>query len=255
MDENKKKTLQNIEIAVLSILIIAMIVLIIYMVFIKKDDNEGVDNNSNNNETGVVLTNDEALTIAKSKLNDAQNFYNSLKNTNDDKVSLNDYAYGDFYYYDTEESFNRKFNDIFINDIKAETIMGKYYNGEFSKDGEGVAVYLIQNNKVYVSGVCAGGNIDGNYARDYKLSSNTNEKIEVTYKIYMDYTDYKDSEEGFNSTPKDYQNYLNNQKEHKLEIIKENEEWKISNAIILDTCGFEMKVSNNNQLYKFKDRK
>ena len=44
-EEKKKIMLKNIEIAVLSIIIVALLTLIIYMVFIKKDDKEGVDNN------------------------------------------------------------------------------------------------------------------------------------------------------------------------------------------------------------------
>lgn len=46
MDENKKKMLQNIEIIGLSILIIVLLSLLIYMVFIKKEDNEGINNNN-----------------------------------------------------------------------------------------------------------------------------------------------------------------------------------------------------------------
>ena len=44
MEKDKKKLITNIEIIGLSI--IGMIVLIIYMVFIKKDDNEGINNNN-----------------------------------------------------------------------------------------------------------------------------------------------------------------------------------------------------------------
>lgn len=54
MKENK--TIKTIAIAVVSILIIAIIGLGIYTVFIKKDDNQGVNNNQNNNQENYVDT-------------------------------------------------------------------------------------------------------------------------------------------------------------------------------------------------------
>lgn len=88
MDENKKKTLQNIEIAVLSILIIAMIVLIIYMVFIKKDNNEGVDNNQNNNYVFTKLDKYELSETNKLISIDGKNV--KVRKDNEDAFYIND---------------------------------------------------------------------------------------------------------------------------------------------------------------------
>jgi len=230
----KKVMLKNIEIAVLAILIVSLLTLIIYMVFVKKDDNS------------INLTNDEALSIAKSKLNEAQFFYNSFENESKDKLTLNEYFYGDFYYFDTEENFNKKFKNIYSNDVRIKNFMIKYVNGEFetyNTDGdEGLAIYLVKDNKIYVNYECRAGGIDGLYARDYRLISNDNDKIEVLYKIYMDYEDY--SKDSINPTQDKYQDYLDEQKEYKLKIVREDNEWKISKATILDACGMTLNVSS-----------
>ena len=233
-EEKKKIMLQNIEIAVLSIIIVALLTLIIYMVFIKKDENS------------IVLTNDEALSLAKSKLNEAQDFYNSFKNDSTDKLTLNDCILSDFYYFDTEENFNKKFKKLYSNSVRIKDFMIEYVNCELetynTSGDEGLAIYLIKDNKIYVNCECRAGGIRGLYARDYRLIINDDNKIEVLYKIYMDYDDYSEDED--NPTQDKYQNYLNEQEEYKLEMIFENNEWKISHATILDACGMTLKVSN-----------
>lgn len=56
MTKNKKKTFQNIKIAIISFLIVAILSLIIYMVFFKKDNNDNSQIGENNSNNNIVFT-------------------------------------------------------------------------------------------------------------------------------------------------------------------------------------------------------
>lgn len=161
MDENKKKTLQNIEIAVLSILIIAMIVLIIYMVFIKKDDNKIINNNLDTIELKEVYE-------FKDEVQDRTDTF--FVDTNGDVYLFSTYEYVSGYDESSIEEYNIKNVSAYKNNKTFRGIrialnnIEKVYNIEYGTAGGHYFAFLTSDNRLY-------------FTNDYSLYFFTNDEL------------------------------------------------------------------------------
>ena len=80
-EEKKKRILQNVGIAALSIVIIGLLALCVYMLFIKKDGSD-VDNDDNQNNTEIKLDYDKLKDELQSLRKDIANYKDILKHHN-----------------------------------------------------------------------------------------------------------------------------------------------------------------------------
>lgn len=135
-EEKKKVMLKNIEIAVLSIIIVALLTLIIYMVFIKKDDNEGVDDNQNNNLPMVELA----------------EFYEFKDNTQDRTDTFFVTTNGEVYLFSTYEDYYG-YNELAVKEYNIKNV-GSYRN---NKTFSGIKLNLSNIKKIYNVEVGNGG--------------------------------------------------------------------------------------------------
>ena len=177
----------------------------------------------------ISSTDSEEIKIAKKKLEEASNLIGDLcfegKSTQQEEEP-------NYCYYDTVENFKKKFYNIYssklvYNDVFLEY---NYSTGELSGGTLGyVPEYGIKDNKVYTSRCTVGGNGFVRFDK-FQVESKTNDKIVVNYvEVYLkDAYDDNSGEEEMDLV--------------KITLVKENGEWKILNATIVDQCNGTYKV-------------
>ena len=221
-------------IVVLVFIIVLMAVLVALYYFNNKDKNkESVSNGGNNTpsptSTVKTLTNDEAIKIAKEKLEEANipNFIGNLCLDGKNERDAEGYCY-----FDTLENFKKKFYSVYSNKIVYNDVFIEYNysNGETSKGNLGnIPEYGIKDNNVYTSSCNIGGNGFIRFG-NFSVDSNIEDKIVVKYnEVFLkDVLDENSGEEERDSV--------------KITLIKENNDWKILNATIVDQCNGTYKV-------------
>ena len=219
---NSKK---NAIIIVLVFVIILLLGLLLLYYFNHKDDNQGGSETPVNTATpepvAKTLSDDEAIKIAKEKHNDALNLIVKYKDghfdtecTNKNMITINNQSYC---YYGEEKTLEENFYKMFSRSIDVKDV---YNFGD--KDPDDISVwkfnYVVKNGKVYFDTYCRAS---GNYSeiKDYKILKNTSDMIEVSYTIHLE------------GEPGEFE-----EKPSKIVLVRENGEWKISYAALLDRC-------------------
>ncbi len=251
MDKETKN--QKMIIILLSIIIVILLALCIYFVFIKKDKNETSISNSqtqtNDNQKDTLLSNAEALTIAKKKLSEAQDLYNEL-NDYYKKYTGND-KYGDLYYYSTKDDITNKFYTIFSSNLSLKDIFAErsitdnnYYSTNVKGNPEGLINYAVKDNKFYLKSSCGIGSSSTPIYGEFKVEKIENNLIKITHQEpFLAYEDYISDDEDNLENKTEYQNYLSGLNTMTLELVKENNNWKINKAVILDVCPGSLEIN------------
>ena len=161
MGENKKKMLQNIEIIGLSILIIVLLSLLIYMVFIKKEDNEIIDNNLDTIELKEVYE-------FKDEVQDRTDTF--FVDTSGNVYLSSTYEYVSGYDESSIEEYNIKNVGAYKNNKTFRAIklalnnIVKVYNVEYGTGGNHYFTFLTSDNQLY-------------FTNDYALYLFTNNEL------------------------------------------------------------------------------
>lgn len=231
VEQNKNK---NLIIWVMACIIVLLIAALVYFLFIKKDDKPVDNKGENNQQVDKILSNEEALNIAKEKLNSALNFWGDFDSFDEDKCRDN---IGDWFcYYDTEENFKNKFDNIFSAKITFKDVFDECENiissdelnskcktnieGGLSEDH---AELTIKNNKVYVANHCTVG------SGFYTLKGNYEIKNVMSDKIVMKYVMTQGSEIPEVEKDVDY--------DKEIVLVKEDNNWKIEKVTIIGICN------------------
>lgn len=236
---NNKK---NAIIIVLVFVILLMLALVLLYYFNNKDKNQGGSGSSSTstskpaptntaNPSDVVLSSDEAIKIAKEKIEMANNF------SNDDKCFKENREREDgtnWCYYGTIEDFKNKFYAIYSSKLVYKDVMNEYKSLTSTTDWstnvkiEGgmlssIPNYVIDGNKIYRDSCTIGSGTYSSVAK-FTVVSITNDTLKIDYVIMEKEPDIENAKE---------------QEREKATIIlvKEDNDWKILKATIVDMCN------------------
>lgn len=227
-NEKEKKTMYKSK--YLGFIIGIIVVISLFCVFYilgNKDENS--------KETGKI-SNEEAINIAKTKLEAANNLIGSFGCDYDYENKIENAGFPPLCYYDTYENFKTKFYEVYssnvmINDVYAEydIINNKVVNFDVEKHNEdedymyGVIHYVIKDYNIFINNFCRADGRD-NKPDNWEVVSVDNNKIIVKYDVYMSISDDATLHE------------------ESITLVKENNEWKIEHATILSQCGIGYRV-------------
>lgn len=164
------------------------------------------------------------IEIGKEKYNDLVKYLNELSSTTNDYIMEND-EYVKYYY---KENFSTDFYKIFASNVTYKDIFLELNNGKCSSNIKDDLyeclksyTFLLKDNKYYVDTECrATGSIVE--ASNFVVDSQTDNKIILNYNLVVD-----------NSTT--YNKVL--------ELVKENNEWKINKVSVPVRCSWIIDVN------------
>lgn len=168
-------------------------------------------NNSNNNKTekpgSDLLSREEAISIAKTKLDLAVNLFGDFRSS----AGCADSIASEYCYYDTASNFKNKFYSIYSKDVNYEDV----FNG--TTDTPGIK---ISNDKVYIHNNCSRQVGDRIFKGNDELMSITNNSIVVKYANYF----------AGSSANSEVQSAT-------IKLVKEDKEWKVLRVSMLGNCN------------------
>ena len=220
-NSNKNK---NGIIAVLVVVIIALIGAVVYFVFIKKDD-KSVENNDK------IISNAEAIKIAKEKL--------ELANTNNligDTCFDGKEQYGEegiesmFCYYGSLDNFKNKFYGVYSTQLEYKDVFEEHQLPSEKAEtnvpnADLIQGYAINGDKVYTNSCTIG---TGGYNRmdNFTVDSISADTIKLNYAVIGN---------SIPEIPEESEEY--EYSKATMTLVKENEDWKILKATIVDMCN------------------
>ncbi len=239
-NEKKKATIVVLVFA----LVIVVALLSVFLILGNKNKGEKPK------ETGK-LSNEEAITIAKTKFEAANNLLgdqsvfdecdrrlnNSAVEKDDEEIE--NYEWTEYYlcYNDTLDNFKAKFYDIYASSVMINEVYAEYdindkkivnfdeeeHNDVDSEFTFGVTNYAIKDNNIYIDNGCRAEGREAD-SDNWEVVSIEDNKIIVKYDIYMSIFDDDDPQE------------------ERIVLIKEENEWKIEHATIFTNCGIGYRV-------------
>ena len=237
VETNKNK---NLIIGVMACIIVLLIAALVYFIFIKKDKPEEPVKPQDNQQVDKMLSNEEALNVAKEKLNSALNFWEDFDSFDEDKCKDN---IGDWFcYYDAEDNFKNKFynkkkkkitfKDVF--DVCENVISSNDdFNSKCKTNIEGGlsedhAELTIKNKKVYVANHCTIGSGFVTLKGNYEIKNVTSDRIVMKY-VLTQGSEIPEVEKDV-----DY--------DEEIVLVKEDNNWKIEKVTIIGICNGAIEV-------------
>ncbi len=229
-------------IAILIVVIIALIGAVIYFAFIKKDepttDNNGSNNQQENGNTSagkndVVLSNDEAISIAKAKL-ELANTNNLIGDTCfDGKEEYSEEGIGSmFCYYGSLDNFKNKFYMVYSTQLEYKDVFEEYkLPSENVETNVPVPIadliqgYAINGDKVYTNS-CTIGTGAYNRMDNFTVDSISADTIKLNYVVIGN---------SIPEIPDESEEY--EYSKATMTLVKENGDWKILKATIVNMCN------------------
>lgn len=254
---NNKK---NAIIIVLVFVLIILLALVLLYYFNNKDEKQGEGTNPISTSTPIpstpdptekeqtstpepvasTLSNDEAIKIAKEKLKKTEILTNEFDNTCFNGKD----AYGNtegtmedmFCFFDTLDNFKKTFYNIYSSKLEYKDVLFEFkfpgethstnlkYEGDFGN----IPGYAIKDKKVYTRGCTIGSGV---YSRmdKFSVASNSSNTIKLNYVVMAKDPDIEDAKEY------EYEKTT-------MTLVKEDGDWKILNATIVDMCNGVYKV-------------
>lgn len=221
----EKGNSKNILVIVIVILILVIVGYFGYTQIFNKDNNSGKkDSSPTPVPTAAILTDDEAIKVAKSKLDENNNFFGTFKSDNcseDNKIE-------DFCYYDTTDNFNKKFYGLYSKELNYDNVLHSCKLPAYScesnyrgKDLNSIGIKYDDDTKIYISTKCIWDKGNDEITDKFTVNSKTNDKLDIGYTVMV-------ADENGNR---------NEQKENMI-LVKEDGDWKILNAAVIGNCGY-----------------
>lgn len=196
------------------------------------------------------ITETEALTIGVSMYDKLSDFFNDFPEQENSSINKDD-VYETYFY--KHDNFEKEFYTIFSKNIKLNDVFNEYlkdtktYNHNFSCDSDEVDnmcyknySYVKINDDFYIDSICRSEGIETT-ASELKLEKIEDEKITYSYKLYIPKDSYSTVGEDFSL--EEYNNYYENLPVRTLEIVKENDTWKINKASITARCKLPININ------------
>ncbi len=164
------------------------------------------------------------IELGKEKYNDLVKYLQELSSTNNDYIKEND-EYVKYYY---KENFSTDFYKIFASNVTYKDIFLELNNGKCSSNIKDDLyeclksyTFLLKDNKYYIDTECraTGSTVE---TSNFIVDSQTDNKIILNYNLVVD-----------NSTT--YNKVL--------ELVKENNEWKINKVSVPVRCSWIIDVN------------
>ena len=229
--ENSKNNGGKILIIIAVVLVIACAVF--YVVFLKpKYDDEQKQKEDNTSQKSTLLTSDEAISIAKEKLELAHTS-NLVGDTCFDGKERYSEEETVFCYYGTLENFKNKFYSVYSTKLDYKDVLVEYQLPSEKIETnipnltyyDNIQGYAIKDDKVYTNSCMAGS---GSYKRmdKFTIDNLTENTIKVNYVIVGN---------SLPEIPEESEEYeIGNAS---MTLVKENNDWKITKATIVDMCN------------------
>lgn len=191
-------------------------------------------NDGGNNQNVAVISEDEAVTIAKQKLEEANNFLNYDDSSRETYSNEGDGQM--FTYYNTIENFKKEFYSVYSSQLSYKDVLLEYNletndnpnystNVDESLAHDLVQGYAIKDNKVYANH-CMVGSGSFKRADKFVVDDITSDTIKVSYTLisnsFPEIPEESEEIEDGNAT---------------MTLVKENGEWKILKATIRGMCN------------------
>lgn len=245
MEEEKKEIIESKvndnKIIVIILIVIGLILIGIssYKLLTKESGDNGtpsptapVSTEEPSTDPNKVLTNEEAIKIAKAKLEEANKF------TSEDKCAEGESEIADedgyWCYYGTVDEFKAKFYSIFSSNLVYKDVMMEYESFDSYELNDGITTnikieadytafpkYVIDGNKVYRSTTPSVGNGYYNRMDKFSVDSITSDTIKINYVVIGD----SNPDEPNESKEYEYSKAT-------MILVKENGDWKISKAAV-----------------------
>lgn len=257
MNENKKNGLV-VGIVILSLLVVGLLCYIVYDKVLKNNNSnnsEITDSTSNKDSSNLNLTESEALAIGKEVYNNLYKYMHSFVDPMGlDKSEYNEKDVYNLVYY-KHDNFVSEFYNIFSKNVEIKDVFREYlpnenkYSSNFElNDGydyESAHYFYVNiNNVYYVDSGCRaeGGRMD---ADEFKVEKIENNKITYSYKLFVPQNLWTMPEEmAPNRTEKEYKEYYANLSLSTLEIVKEDNTWKVNKASVPARCDWSISINN-----------
>lgn len=195
----------------LILVIVIVLLLSLFLAFYIFNKEENIENENN------LLTEQEALVLGKDKYEKINTYIiNILSIEKDNYVTESDIK---FYYY---ENLETEFNKLFSKKINLNNLFLEYDTNNLSDSATNLT-YIKKNNSYYVDNVCRSGGANNTFD-NLKVVNITDNIINYTYDI----------KSLFDSCVEDCDKTFNKE----MQLIKENDEWKINKISIPNKCGF-----------------
>jgi len=224
MEEENKKS-ENIKIITIGLCVVGLILIGFgsYKLFVvKPNENKEIIPSPTSTSTPAatidneVLSTDEAIEIAKDKLEAANNFFGKFESSFECKDSISE----GYCYYDTLDNFKNKFYEIYSKQIEYRDVYIVEGTGDFSSNFNSAPQIMISENKVYVWNHCTEGTGGYSIKGNYNVDSVTNNQIVVKYVLNQNNMDLDE----------------NNDYDAEIKLVKEDNEWKLVKAEIIGRC-------------------
>lgn len=200
MEEDKKlEKRKNLEIVVLSIIIVALLGALIYLLFIKKDkpteppkpqDNQQIENNGNNqtsNDTKISEEINEYDLLLHSDYGNKKYYSSSVVYVNDIPMDLKIANIIDLVEKDTLEETNSMYNKEYDSYVSEQKVKAKYesiYSDNYSSinsGDSGCEKWILNDDGNYYTrnAGCGSGTISGDPSSTIVSSQKNNDKYEI----------------------------------------------------------------------------
>ncbi len=201
----------------------------------------------------VLMTEAEALNVGTEVYRKLEKYQSNLKSLPNASNKENTYE-GVYYKYDNfSEEFksifasNIKLVDVFRQDIYSED-MTEEQKQDIKADVDGKYSYVNVNNTYYVDAECRASGYAAEF-KNLKVEKINKDKLTFSYKFLPEYHECTDDEDSLLNdncyeNMDEYNKSLTAQNNLTLEIVNEENEWKISKVTIQGRCGYTYNVGN-----------
>lgn len=255
--ENQKKS-NNVLFVILVIVIVVLSLLVVgisgYIFYNKVEKDASKNENQTNNAN---MTEPEALAIGKDIYNNLYKYMHGFVDPMElDKSEYNEENVYNMFYY-KHDNFISEFYNIFSKNIQLNDVYNEYdsssrtYKRNFmceNPETDNMCTpyynYIKINNQYYVDAGCR-ANVERMEVAEFKVEKIENNKVIYSYKLYVPQDIWIMPEEIVpNRTEKEYKEYYSNLPLRTLEIVKENNAWKINKASVPARCEWAINISN-----------
>ena len=228
--EKKLESKNNLLKVLLIVFIVFTFVLggfIIYDKLLKNDTD-----NLFSRENELIMNEKDIISLGKNKLEQASNlsYLNGIKKDSYTEIDGNPY----FVDYGKKDIFENKFYSIYSKQLAITDVL----NGDGSDSR--IPFFKIKDDIIYVDYACRASG-SGSIWDDFKLENVNSNNIKITYLIHKTYDEFEFVElmDGKNESQikQEYDDYIKSIKRSTLELVKEENDWKIKKATLIDACG------------------
>ena len=183
-----------------------------------------------------VLSKEDALTLGKNKYNELENYISNILSTNNNDFITSSDGYVKYYY---QEDLEKKFKNIFSSNTRLNDLFLGYLPDSNKCTSDSMNInpeschesfsYIKKNNKYYVDSECRASGFTISVS-DWEVTKITGNMINYSYKV--------------NQISGSCLENCETKLSKNMQLIKEDNIWKINKVSIATRCGYLIDVNN-----------